>query len=164
MGTCRRRSTQTFALARVCSPSSWWAHGRGGRGPDQQPGRLPQRLRRHRHGGPVRRGASALHEASTPASPRTCGTTSSSGSTRAWAWTGACRRAWWSARSPTTCSQGVQGRTAQGEQREPLLTKDLREAQRVISELRVGQLAPVARWTNRSSTTCGCAPTSRWAA
>ena len=31
-----------------------------------------------------------------------------------------------------------------GEQREPLLTKDLREAQRVISELRVGQLAPVA--------------------
>lgn len=31
-----------------------------------------------------------------------------------------------------------------GEQREALLTKDLREAQRVISELRVGQLAPVA--------------------
>jgi hypothetical protein len=31
-----------------------------------------------------------------------------------------------------------------GEQREPLLTKDLREAQRVISELRVGQVAPVA--------------------
>jgi len=31
-----------------------------------------------------------------------------------------------------------------GEPREPLLTKDLREAQRVISELRVGQLAPVA--------------------
>ena len=31
-----------------------------------------------------------------------------------------------------------------GEQREPLLTKDLREAQRVISELRVGQLSPVA--------------------
>ena len=31
-----------------------------------------------------------------------------------------------------------------GEQREPLLTKDLREAQRVISELRVGHLAPVA--------------------
>src|SRR5882724_6016568 len=31
-----------------------------------------------------------------------------------------------------------------GEQREPLLTKDLREAQRVISELRVEQLAPVA--------------------
>jgi hypothetical protein len=31
-----------------------------------------------------------------------------------------------------------------GEQREPFLTKDLREAQRVISELRVGQLAPVA--------------------
>lgn len=31
-----------------------------------------------------------------------------------------------------------------GEQREPMLTKDLREAQRVISELRVGQLAPVA--------------------
>jgi hypothetical protein len=31
-----------------------------------------------------------------------------------------------------------------GEQREPILTKDLREAQRVISELRVGQLAPVA--------------------
>ena len=31
-----------------------------------------------------------------------------------------------------------------GEQREPLLTKDLREAQRVISDLRVGQLAPVA--------------------
>ncbi|MGH7383864.1 MAG: DUF4390 domain-containing protein [Candidatus Rokuibacteriota bacterium] len=30
-----------------------------------------------------------------------------------------------------------------GEQREPLLTKDLREAQRVISELRVGHLAPV---------------------
>jgi hypothetical protein len=31
-----------------------------------------------------------------------------------------------------------------GEQREPLLTKDLREAQRVISDLRVGRLAPVA--------------------
>ena len=31
----------------------------------------------------------------------------------------------------------------QGETREPILTKDLREAQRVISELRVGQLAPV---------------------
>jgi len=31
-----------------------------------------------------------------------------------------------------------------GESREPLLTKDLREAQRVISELRVGQLAPAA--------------------
>jgi hypothetical protein len=31
-----------------------------------------------------------------------------------------------------------------GEQREPLLTKDLREAQRVISDLRVGGLAPVA--------------------
>ena len=31
-----------------------------------------------------------------------------------------------------------------GEQREPFLTQDLREAQRVISELRVGQLAPVA--------------------
>ncbi|MEX2223531.1 MAG: DUF4390 domain-containing protein [Candidatus Rokuibacteriota bacterium] len=31
-----------------------------------------------------------------------------------------------------------------GEQREPMLTKDLREAQRLISELRVGQLAPVA--------------------
>jgi hypothetical protein len=31
-----------------------------------------------------------------------------------------------------------------GETREPILTKDLREAQRVISELRVGQLAPVA--------------------
>jgi hypothetical protein len=31
-----------------------------------------------------------------------------------------------------------------GEQREAFLTKDLREAQRVISELRVGQLAPVA--------------------
>jgi hypothetical protein len=31
-----------------------------------------------------------------------------------------------------------------GEQRESLLTKDLREAQRVVSELRVGQLAPVA--------------------
>ncbi|HZP39099.1 MAG TPA: DUF4390 domain-containing protein [Methylomirabilota bacterium] len=31
-----------------------------------------------------------------------------------------------------------------GETREPVLTKDLREAQRVISELRVGQLAPVA--------------------
>jgi len=31
-----------------------------------------------------------------------------------------------------------------GEQREPLLTKDLREAQRVISELRVGHLAPMA--------------------
>jgi hypothetical protein len=31
-----------------------------------------------------------------------------------------------------------------GELREPLLTKDLREAQRVISDLRVGQLAPVA--------------------
>ena len=31
-----------------------------------------------------------------------------------------------------------------GEQREAVLTKDLREAQRVISELRVGQLAPVA--------------------
>jgi hypothetical protein len=32
----------------------------------------------------------------------------------------------------------------QGEQREPILTKDLREAQRLISELRVGRLAPVA--------------------
>jgi hypothetical protein len=31
-----------------------------------------------------------------------------------------------------------------GEQREAILTKDLREAQRVISELRVGQLAPMA--------------------
>jgi len=31
-----------------------------------------------------------------------------------------------------------------GETREPILTKDLRAAQRVISELRVGQLAPVA--------------------
>ncbi|HKW94087.1 MAG TPA: DUF4390 domain-containing protein [Methylomirabilota bacterium] len=31
-----------------------------------------------------------------------------------------------------------------GETREPFITKDLREAQRVISELRVGQLAPVA--------------------
>jgi hypothetical protein len=31
-----------------------------------------------------------------------------------------------------------------GETREPFLTKDLREAQRVISELRVGQLAPMA--------------------
>src|SRR6266403_348724 len=31
-----------------------------------------------------------------------------------------------------------------GETREPFLTKDLREAQRVISELRVGPLAPVA--------------------
>lgn len=31
-----------------------------------------------------------------------------------------------------------------GEQREATLTKDLREAQRVISELRVGQFAPVA--------------------
>ncbi len=31
-----------------------------------------------------------------------------------------------------------------GETREPVLTKDLREAQRVISELRVGRLAPVA--------------------
>jgi hypothetical protein len=31
-----------------------------------------------------------------------------------------------------------------GETREPILTKDLREAERVISELRVGQLAPVA--------------------
>ena len=31
-----------------------------------------------------------------------------------------------------------------GEHREPILTKDLREAQRLISELRVGQLAPVA--------------------
>jgi Domain of unknown function (DUF4390) len=31
-----------------------------------------------------------------------------------------------------------------GEQREPILTKDLREAQRLISELRVGRLAPVA--------------------
>jgi len=30
-----------------------------------------------------------------------------------------------------------------GETREPTLTKDLREAQRVISQLRVGQLAPV---------------------
>jgi hypothetical protein len=30
-----------------------------------------------------------------------------------------------------------------GETREPILTKDLREAQRMISELRVGQLAPV---------------------
>ncbi len=32
----------------------------------------------------------------------------------------------------------------QGEQREPYLTKDLREAQRVISELRVGQVTPAA--------------------
>ncbi|HYB70704.1 MAG TPA: DUF4390 domain-containing protein [Candidatus Bathyarchaeia archaeon] len=31
-----------------------------------------------------------------------------------------------------------------GEQREPYLTKDIREAQRVISELRVGQIVPVA--------------------
>jgi Domain of unknown function (DUF4390) len=31
-----------------------------------------------------------------------------------------------------------------GEQREAILTKELREAQRVISELRVGQLVPVA--------------------
>jgi Domain of unknown function (DUF4390) len=31
-----------------------------------------------------------------------------------------------------------------GETREPFITKDLREAQRLISELRVGQLAPVA--------------------
>jgi hypothetical protein len=30
-----------------------------------------------------------------------------------------------------------------GEAREPILTKDLREAQRMISELRVGQIAPV---------------------
>jgi hypothetical protein len=29
-----------------------------------------------------------------------------------------------------------------GEQREPYLTKDLREAQRVVSEMRVGNLAP----------------------
>jgi hypothetical protein len=36
-----------------------------------------------------------------------------------------------------------------GEQREPLLTKDLREAQRVISELRVGQLAPAASLDRR---------------
>jgi hypothetical protein len=36
-----------------------------------------------------------------------------------------------------------------GEQREPLLTKDLREAQRVISELRVGQLAPAAALDRR---------------
>ncbi|HSL48904.1 MAG TPA: DUF4390 domain-containing protein [Candidatus Deferrimicrobiaceae bacterium] len=36
-----------------------------------------------------------------------------------------------------------------GEQREPMLTKDLREAQRVISELRVGQLAPVAALDKR---------------
>jgi hypothetical protein len=36
-----------------------------------------------------------------------------------------------------------------GEQREPLLTKNLREAQRVISELRVGQLAPVAALDKR---------------
>ena len=33
--------------------------------------------------------------------------------------------------------------TLKGETREPILTKDLREAQRMISELRVGQLAPV---------------------
>ena len=37
----------------------------------------------------------------------------------------------------------------QGEHREPLLTKDLREAQRVISELRVGQLTPVATLEQR---------------
>jgi hypothetical protein len=36
-----------------------------------------------------------------------------------------------------------------GEQREPLLTKDMREAQRVISELRVGQLAPAAALDRR---------------
>jgi hypothetical protein len=36
-----------------------------------------------------------------------------------------------------------------GEQREPLLTKDLREAQRVISELRVGRLAPAAALDRR---------------
>ena len=36
-----------------------------------------------------------------------------------------------------------------GEHREAFLTKDLREAQRVISELRVGQLAPVAALDKR---------------
>ena len=36
-----------------------------------------------------------------------------------------------------------------GEQREPLLTKDLREAQRVISELRAGHLAPVGALDKR---------------
>ena len=34
--------------------------------------------------------------------------------------------------------------STKGEQREPYLTKDLREAQRVISEARVGTLAPAA--------------------
>jgi hypothetical protein len=41
-------------------------------------------------------------------------------------------------------TKGYKVAPLKGEQREPLLTKDLREAQRVISELRVGQLAPVA--------------------
>jgi hypothetical protein len=39
--------------------------------------------------------------------------------------------------------------SVKGEQREPVLTKDLREAQRVISELRVGQLAPMAALDRR---------------
>src|SRR5262245_10940450 len=36
-----------------------------------------------------------------------------------------------------------------GEQREPYLTKDLREAQRVVSEMRVGNLAPAASLNRR---------------
>jgi hypothetical protein len=36
-----------------------------------------------------------------------------------------------------------------GEQREPYLTKDLREAQRVVSEMRVGNLAPAASLSRR---------------
>jgi len=36
-----------------------------------------------------------------------------------------------------------------GEQREPYLTKDLREAQRVVSEMRVGSLAPATSLSRR---------------
>jgi Domain of unknown function (DUF4390) len=39
--------------------------------------------------------------------------------------------------------------SVKGEQREPVLTKDLREAQRVISELRVGHLAPMVALDKR---------------
>jgi Domain of unknown function (DUF4390) len=39
--------------------------------------------------------------------------------------------------------------SAKGEQREPYLTKDLREAQRVISEVRVGNLAPASSLSPR---------------
>jgi len=39
--------------------------------------------------------------------------------------------------------------STKGEQREPYLTKDLREAQRVVSEMRVGNLAPAASLNRR---------------